>query len=67
METSEVQKFNLKNFLSSKGAALLASTVAVIGIGTLAFSDSVADGDKIVLGVRAEGQRLGQNCCGEIF
>ena len=59
METSEVQKFNLKNFLSSKGAALLASTVAVIGIGTLAFSDSVADGDKIVLGVRAEGQPLG--------
>ena len=59
METSEVQKFNLKNFLSSKGAAPLASTVAVIGIGALAFSDSVADGDKIVLGVRAEGQPLG--------
>lgn len=59
METSELQKFNLKNFLSTKGAALVASTVAIVGIGTLAISNSVADGDKIVLGVRAEGQPLG--------
>ena len=59
METSEVQKFNLKNFLSTKGAALVAATVAVVGVGTLAFSNSVADGNKIVLGVRAEGQPLG--------
>ena len=58
METSEVQKFNLKNFLSTKGAAILAGVVAVSGVGTLAFSNSVADGDKIVLGVRSEGQPI---------
>lgn len=60
METSDfLQKFNLKNFLSTKGAAILAGAVAVGGVGTLAFSNSVADGDKIILGVRAEGQPLG--------
>lgn len=59
METSEVQKFSLKNFLSTKGTALVASAVAVVGAGSLLFSNSVADGNKIVLGVRAEGQPLG--------
>ena len=59
METSEVAKFNLKNFLSTKSAATLAAAVAVVGVGTLAVSDSVADGNKIVLGVQAEGQPLG--------
>ena len=59
METSEVQKFSLKNFLSKKGSLALASAVAVIGVGTLAFSNSVADGNDVVLGVRAEGQPIG--------
>lgn len=58
METSEVQKFNLKNFLSTKGAAILAGAVAVCGVGTLAFSNSVADGNEIVRGINAEGQSL---------
>lgn len=59
METSEVEKFNLKNFLSTKGAALAAAAVAVVGVGTLAVSSSVANGDKVVFGVRAEGQPIG--------
>lgn len=59
METSEVEKFNIKNFLSTKGAAIAAATVAVVGVGTMAVSSSVAAGDKIVLGVRAEGQPVG--------
>ena len=59
METSEVAKFNLKNFLSTKGAAIVAATVATVGVGTLAFSSLVADGDKIVAGVRSEGQSIG--------
>ena len=59
VETSEVDKFNLKNFLSVKGAAIAASSVAMVGFGTLAFSNSVADGNNIVTGVRAEGQPLG--------
>ena len=59
METSEVQKFNLKNFLSKKGSLALASAVAVVGFGTLAVSNSVADGNDVVLGVRAEGQPIG--------
>ncbi|MBQ7454123.1 MAG: VanW family protein [Selenomonadaceae bacterium] len=59
METSEVQKFNLKNFLASKSAAILASAVAVVGVGSLAVSDSVANGNNIVLGIRAEGQPIG--------
>ncbi len=59
METSEVDKFNLKNFLSAKGAAIAAASVAMVGFGTLAFSNSVADGNNIVTGVRAEGQPLG--------
>ena len=57
METSEVQKFNLKNFLSTKTA--VAATVALVGAGAMAFSNSVASGDKIVLGVRSEGQPIG--------
>ena len=59
METSEVEKFNIKNFLSTKGAAIAAAAVAVVGVGTMAVSSSVAAGDKIVLGVRAEGQPVG--------
>ena len=59
METSEVQKFNLKNFFSMKGAAVVAATVAVVGVGTLAVSNSVANGNDIVLGVRAQGQPIG--------
>ncbi len=59
METSEVQKFNLKNFLSANGKVKIAAAVAVIGIGAMAVSSSVASGDKIVLGVRAEGQAIG--------
>ena len=59
METSEVQKFNLKNFLSTKGATIAAATVAVVGVGALGISSSVANGDDIVRGVRAEGQPIG--------
>ena len=60
METSEVEKFNLKNFLSTKSAAaIIASTVAVVGIGTMAVSSSIADGNKVVLGVRSDGQPIG--------
>ncbi|MBR2519361.1 MAG: VanW family protein [Selenomonadaceae bacterium] len=60
METSEVQKFNLKNFLSTGGKAKIAAAVAVVGVGAMvAVSSSVASGDKIVLGVRAEGQAIG--------
>ena len=59
METSEVEKFNIKNFLSTKVAAIAAATVAVVGVGSLAVSNSVADGNKIVLGVSSEGQPIG--------
>lgn len=60
METSEVQKFNVKSFLSKKFAAgAVAATVAVVGVGALALSDSVADGNNIVLGVRVDGQNIG--------
>ena len=58
METSEVQKFNLKNFLSNKTA--VAAIVALVGVGAaFAVSSSVASGDKIVPGVRVEGQPVG--------
>lgn len=59
METSEVGKFSLKNFLFTKGAAILAATVTIAGVGTLAVSSSVASGDEIVLGVNSEGQPIG--------
>ena len=61
METSEseTQKFNLKNFLSTKGAMILAGVVAVAGAGTLAVSSSVASGDTIIPGVYANGQPIG--------
>lgn len=59
METSEIQKFNLKNFLSTKGATIAVAAVAAVGIGTLAVSNSVADGNNVVPGVRAEGQPIG--------
>ena len=60
METSEVEKFNIKNLLSIKGAAaIIASTVAVVGVGTMIYSNSIADGNKIVLGVRSDGQSIG--------
>ena len=58
METTEVEKFNLKNFLSTKGAAIAAASVAFAGVGTLAFSNYVADSDKIVPGIRFEGQAI---------
>ena len=59
METSEVQKFNLKSFLSLKGAAAVAGVVAVAGAGTMAFSNSIANGDKIVMGIQTYGQPIG--------
>ena len=60
METSEVQKFNIKNLLSTKGAAaIIASTVAIVGVGALGVSSSIADGNKIVLGVRFDNQPIG--------
>ena len=59
METSEAQKFNLKNFLSTKGAMILAGVVAVVGAGTLAVSNSMASGGTIIPGVCAEGQPIG--------
>ena len=59
METSEIQKFNIKNFLSTKGTAAVAAAVAITGAGTMLVSNSVADADKVVLGVRAEGQPIG--------
>lgn len=59
METTEVEKFNLKNFLSTKLATIAAASVAVVGVGVLGVSSSVASGDNIVLGVRAEGQPIG--------
>ena len=59
METSEVQKFNLKNFLSAGGKAKVAAAVALVGVGAMAMSNSVATGDKIIPGVRAEGQAIG--------
>ena len=59
METSEVEKFSLKNFLSKKGSMTVAGTVAALSVGTLILSNSVADGDKTVLGIRADGQNIG--------
>ena len=60
MENTEVQKFNIKNLLSTKSAAaIIASTVAIVGVGALGVSSSVADGNKIVLGVRFENQPIG--------
>ena len=59
METSEVQKFNLKNFLSAPGKMKVAAAVALVGVGAMAMSNSVASGDKIILGVRSEGQPIG--------
>ena len=57
METSEVQKFNLKNFLSTKAA--VATTVVLVGTGAMVFSNSMASSNKIVPGVRSEGQPIG--------
>ena len=59
METSEVQKFNLKSFLTTKAAAIAAATVAAVGVGTLAASSSMAGGQNIVPGIRAQGQPIG--------
>ena len=59
METSEVAKFNLKNFLSTKGTALAAATVTAFGVGALVLSSAAAGGDNIILGVRGDGQAIG--------
>lgn len=58
METSEIEKLNLKNFFSTKGAAIVAATMTAVGVGTLAFSNYVADSDKVVAGIRFEGQSI---------
>ena len=57
METTEVQKYNLKSFLSRKVSMTLAATAAV-GVGAIAFSSFVAGGDKVIPGVRFEGQAI---------
>ena len=59
METTEVEKFNLKNFLSKNISLTMAGAVAIIGVGTMAVSNSIATGDKIILGVSSQGQPIG--------
>ncbi|MCR5833096.1 MAG: VanW family protein [Selenomonadaceae bacterium] len=58
METSEIQKFNMKNFLSAKTSMIAAASVAVVGAGTLIASNVVADSGEIVSGVRVDGRPL---------
>ena len=57
METAE--SFELKSLLSIKGAAAIASSaVLLVAGGGLAASNSLADSDVIVRGVRAEGKDI---------
>ena len=58
METSEVAKFDIKNFFSKKVAISAAAAIAAIGVGTMIFSSTMADSDKVVAGVRFEGQPI---------
>lgn len=57
METTEVEKYNLKGFFSNK-LSLTAAAVAAVGVGTMIFSNSLADSDKVVMGISFEGQAI---------
>ena len=57
METTEVEKYNLKGFFSKK-LSLTAAAVAAVGVGTMIFSNSLADSDKVVMGISFEGQAI---------
>jgi vancomycin resistance protein YoaR len=57
VETTEVEKYNLKSFFSNK-LSLTAAAVAAVGVGTMIFSNSLADSDKVVMGISFEGQAI---------
>ena len=50
METSEVQKFDIKNFLSKKVAIGAAAAAVAVGVGTMIFSNSMADSGRSIRG-----------------
>lgn len=58
-EVPKAEATEVKSLISLKGAAIAASTAAIIiGGGGLAASNSLAESDEIVKGVRAEGRDI---------
>ena len=59
METAKAEAFDFKSLLSLKGASIAATSAAVLAsAAALSVSNSIADGDQIVKGVRAEGHDI---------
>ena len=59
METAKAEAFDFKTLMSLKGASIAATSAVVLAsAGALSLSNSIADSDTIVKGVRAEGKDI---------
>lgn len=59
METAKAEAFDFKALMSLKGASIAATSAVVLAsAGALSVSNSIAESDTIVKGVRAEGKDI---------
>ena len=59
MQILNLENWNLKGLLSTKGVSILTATAVLVGAVSMAASNSVAESEKIVSGVESDGKELG--------
>ena len=59
MQILNLESFNFKALMSAKGVPIVTAAAVLVGGVSLAMSNSVAEGDKIVSGVESDGHDIG--------
>ena len=59
MQILNLENWNLKGLLSTKGVSILTATAVLVGGISLAATNSVAESEKIISGVESDGKELG--------
>ncbi|MBQ6975169.1 MAG: VanW family protein [Selenomonadaceae bacterium] len=59
MQILNLENLNLKALISTKGVPIATAAAVLVGATSLAVSNSVAEGDKIVSGVQSDGHDIG--------
>ena len=59
MQILNMENLDFKTILKSKGVPLVTAAAVLVGGGTMAVSNSIAEGDKVISGVRLDGKDIG--------
>ena len=59
MQILNMENLDFKTILKSKGVPLVTAVAVLVGGGTMAVSNSIAEGDKVISGVRLDGKDIG--------